>query len=68
MASWKMLAEKKSKRGSTMYLENHRQVKEAVTKKQLARKDHIGDKNLDFRCLLGRTWARRVIVITIQIT
>ena len=63
-----MLVEKKAKRGEMMYMEKHRQVKEVVTTDQVVRKDRLDDRKLDFRCLLGRTWARRVMLTTVQKT
>ena len=63
-----MLVEKKAKRGAMMYMEKHRQVKEVVTTDQVVRKDRLDDRKLDFRCLLGRTWARRVMLTTVQKT
>ena len=68
MASWQMLAEKKSKRGAMIYLVEHRQVEEVVTTDQVSRKDRLGYRKLGSRCLLGITWARRVILTTVQIT
>ena len=63
-----MLVENKVKKGSIMYLDKHRQVKEVVTTDQVARKDRIGYRKLGFRFLLGRTWAGRVMLTTVQRT
>ena len=57
-----MLAENKAKRVAMIYLEKHMQVKEMVATHQVARKDHIGDQKLGFRCLFGITWVRRVML------
>ena len=49
-----------------IYLVKHRQVKEVEKTDQVARKDHLGNRKLGFRCLLGRTWVRRVMLIIVQ--
>ena len=65
MASWHILVDKKTKRVAIIYLENHGQVKEVAMTDQVARKDSLDDQNLGFRCLLGRTWVRRVVLTTV---
>ena len=62
------MVEKKAKRGAMMNLEKQSKVKEVVMIDQVASKERRGNRKIGFRLLLGKTWARRFMLTTVQNT